>query len=156
MAFKRLIHDAQNPGDNAPPLPHSRTWFPEDNPGETAGARRRRTNTTDNTNNGSDDEIEMTGVTVSLKCPLSLITFTEPWSNNKCNHTFEKRAFEDFFRSSATVFPPANGRVRPGQEPQGTKQVKCPQHGCDKVSTNTPVLRTQLTVADAPTGRLSH
>jgi hypothetical protein len=70
--FKRTVHDALHPGENQPPVPHASTWFPEDNPKESAGARRRRNNTIDNTNNSDDDEIEMVGLSTNLKCPLSL------------------------------------------------------------------------------------
>lgn len=131
--FKRNIHDAQHSNlENAPPVPHASTWFPEDNPGQSASSRRRRNNTTDNTNNDDDeDEIEMTGSTINLKCPLSLQTFREPWSNTKCNHTFEKAAFLSYFNDSAVVYPQPNERAGRGQQP---KQTKCPMPGCDKVS----------------------
>jgi hypothetical protein len=126
------VHDALHPGENAPPVPHASTWFPEDNLNESAGSRRRRNNTTDNTNN-DDDEIQMTGVTFNLKCPLTLQVFKEPYSNNVCSHTFEKSAFLAYFNSSATVFAQPGQRGR-GQQPQGPKRAKCPQSGCDKVS----------------------
>jgi E3 SUMO-protein ligase NSE2 len=130
------VHDALHPGENQPPVPHASTWFPEDNPKESAGTRRRRNNTTDNTHNAesSEDEIEMTGVTFNMKCPLTLQTFKEPYSNNICRHTFEKSAFMEYFNSSATVFvAPGQPRSNRGQAPQGTRQAKCPQSGCEKV-----------------------
>jgi hypothetical protein len=130
------VHDALHPGYNQPPVPHASTWFPEEESNASAGARRRRNNTTDNTNNDDDsgDEIEMTGVTFNMKCPLTLQTFTEPYSNNVCRHTFEKRALLEYFHGAATLFiPPGQPRGR-GQPSQGVRQAKCPQTGCEKVS----------------------
>ncbi|KAE9380231.1 hypothetical protein N431DRAFT_539897 [Stipitochalara longipes BDJ] len=133
--FKRSVHDALHPGENQPPVPHASTWFPDDNPRESAGARRRRNNTTDNTNNfdeDDDDEIEMIGTSTNLKCPLSLQIFKEPYSNNVCSHTFEKSFFEGYFEDTATTFTAA-GQPRNRGQPQGTRQTTCPQSGCDKM-----------------------
>ena len=64
--------------------------------------------------------------------------FKEPYSNNVCNHTFEKSYFLGYFKDTATVFAaPGQGRPR-GQPPQGTKQARCPQSGCDKVRPEVP------------------
>ena len=32
ISFRKVLHDAQNPGDDAPPLPHSSTWFQSPHP----------------------------------------------------------------------------------------------------------------------------
>lgn len=64
--------------------------------------------------------------------------FKEPYSNNVCNHTFEKSYFLEYFKDTATVFAaPGQGRPR-GQPPQGTKQARCPQSGCEKVRPEVP------------------
>lgn len=138
--FKQGIHEAANQGDNAPPMPHARTWFPKEN-GERAasGSRRRQNNTTDNTNNNDDDdddddddEIQIAGFTQNLRCPLTLQAFTEPYSNNKCKHTFEKSAIIEYINDQGTVFHPPQqaGQARRA----GHRQAKCPQTGCDQVS----------------------
>lgn len=143
--FKRSVHEALHHylGDNAPSVPHARTWFPEDNNAESTGTRRRRNNTTDNTNNDEDededdDEIEISGATVNLKCPLTLQTFKEPYSNNVCSHTFEKFAFIDYFNGSAVHFPEPSQRGRGQQATNGPKKAKCPQSGCEKVNPRSP------------------
>jgi hypothetical protein len=134
--FKQGIHEAANQGDNAPVMPHARTWFPEDN-GEASGPRshRRRNTAMDNRNNDeedSDDEVQIAGVTQTYRCPLTLQIFREPYSNNVCNHTFEKEAITEYINSQGTVFhpPQRNGEARA----RGRKQANCPEAGCDKVS----------------------
>lgn len=134
-----MIHDAQNPGDTKPPMPHASTWFAEDaqSTNKYAARRRRLASQTDNTQNGDeeDDEIQMIGVVSSLKCPLTLKTFKEPYSNHVCKHTFEKSAILDYHRSNAVAFAdPSQPSSRRGARPQGPKRVKCPERGCDAVS----------------------
>lgn len=145
------MHDALHPGENQPPVPHANTWFPEDTANESAGARRRRNATTDHTENDDDeDEIQMTGVTFNSKCPITLQTFKEPYSNSVCSHTFEKSALLAYFNSSATVFAPPNQPRNRGQPPQGVKQAKCPQTGCEKVSSEVPKRGAVLIYAVVP------
>lgn len=125
--FKRIVHDAQNHGEDAPPVPHASTWFPDE--ANSSASRRRRNNTTDNANNGdedSDDEIVIESATTNLKCCLTLRYFEEPYSTNICPHTFEKTAIIEYYQSNGVVF---------GGD--GVKRFKCPQSGCDKVSCST-------------------
>jgi CheY-like chemotaxis protein len=82
-----------------------------------------------------DDDLQMTGVISSLKCPLTLRTFKEPYSNKKCKHTFEKSAILQFHRENAVSFvDPSQGGRRGRGVPAGPKQLKCPERGCDAVS----------------------
>jgi hypothetical protein len=113
-----VVHDAQHPEENAPPVPHANTWFPEENP---------RSNGNHNAES-SDDEIEIASATVNLKDLFTMQYFKEPWTSKTCGHTFEKSAFLDYLQSSGSDFqeaPPSRRRVR---------RVKCPQTGCDQVS----------------------
>jgi SUMO ligase MMS21 Smc5/6 complex component len=122
-----MIHDAQNHGEDAPPVPRANTWFPDE--ANSPASRRRRNNTTDNTNNGdeeSDDEIIIESATTNLKCCLTLQYFKEPYSTNICPHTFEKFAIVEYYDKNGTVFQ------GPGSDDK--KRFKCPQSGCDKVS----------------------
>ena len=130
--FKQVVHDAQHPGDDAPPVPRARTWFPEENANQGSSSRRRRNNTTDNTSNAddSDDDIVISRATTNLKCPLTLRIFEEPFTSNKCKHTFEKKAILEYIQNSGTHF------ANPGQPRRGAKQAKCLQTGCDVVSRN--------------------
>jgi hypothetical protein len=120
-------------------MPHASTWFPAETAGATsnpAAAQRRRV--VSKTDNGDDDEddIQMTGIISSLKCPLTLKTFKEPYSNRVCKHTFEKSAILEFHKKSAVAFvDPSQGGRRGGYVPQGPKQLKCPTAGCEAVST---------------------
>lgn len=117
--FKGVIHNSKHPGDNAPPVPHSRTWFPEDaaRPG-----RKSQIHPDD------DDDIVIQGLTMSLQCPLTLRMFSEPYSNRKCPHVFEKDAILEFHNQNATSFQ-EGGRRRGQKAPP--KQLNCPQTGCD-------------------------
>jgi hypothetical protein len=131
--FKRVVHDARHPGDGAPPLPHPRHWFEaQEAAANTPGSRRRRASQNDDRENGDDDDVQMTGIVSSLKCPLTLRTFKEPYSNNKCKHTFEKQAIIEFHNENATQFMDFSQRRGRGV-PTGPKMLKCPERGCDAV-----------------------
>ncbi|KAL2069603.1 hypothetical protein VTL71DRAFT_14282 [Oculimacula yallundae] len=122
--FKQILHDAQNPNNNAN-VPHPSTWFPEENDGG-PGGRRRRNNTTDNTNNGGDsdseDEVIIASASESLKCPLTLQYFKYPVTNSKCKHTIDREALADYHRTEGRVYQGTNNNQ---------KVAKCPTTGCD-------------------------
>ncbi|KAL1801307.1 hypothetical protein ACET3X_001649 [Alternaria dauci] len=114
--FKRTVHDAKF-GDDGPVLGHEDTWFTES--GEPAPG------ITDTTNRGEfddDDDIVVDRATVSTRCPITYQQFKDPYSSNKCPHTFEKNAILDMIR---------NGPHRV----DGQKAVECPVNGCDKMLT---------------------
>jgi hypothetical protein len=130
QTFKKLLHDASYYGPDAPPLPPASSWFPSDAP---ASRSRRAANNADHTSNGaedSDDELVFAGEVSSLKCPLTLQTFKEPYSNHTCKHTFEKSALLEMFDSGSTVFYD-NGHARGRNRGAGTRKLKCPQAGCE-------------------------
>lgn len=117
-SFKKQWHDGAQ-GEDGPPLPDASRWFRADG-GEpvlpTVAPRaggRGRSRTVDQGHDDSDDEIAVAREVTSLRCPLSLAVFVEPYSNNKCKHTFEKSAILDYL--------PRSG------------QVQCPQTGCSEV-----------------------
>ena len=67
-----------------------------------------------------EEELEIASERISLKCPLTLLTFQEPVTSTKCPHSFEKQAILDMISHSSTTVPPSGGgrnRVR---------AVKCP------------------------------
>lgn len=116
VGFKRTVHDALNPGEDAPPLPHKSTWFRSGNspaPGVTA----------DEDDNGEeeDDDIAVARERISTKCPLTLLEFEDVVTSKKCPHSFERTAIMGMMRSTDT-----QGR-RGG--PAGLS-VQCPVPGC--------------------------
>lgn len=114
--FKRIVHDAKY-GDNGPDLGHEDTWFTETGspaPGITDSTRRGELD--------DDDDIVVDKASISTRCPITFQQFKEPYSSNKCPHTFEKNAILDMIRT---------GPHRVNQQ----KAVDCPVPGCSQVST---------------------
>ncbi|KAH6648027.1 zinc-finger of the MIZ type in Nse subunit-domain-containing protein [Truncatella angustata] len=101
--FKKLWHLAlQPPGAEEKPLPDATRWF-------------------DGRNDDSDDEedededVVVAGEVRSLRCPLSQVMMTEPYTNRDgCKHTFEKAAIFEYLGN------------KPG------RRGMCPQTGCGK------------------------
>ncbi|KAH0559925.1 hypothetical protein GP486_003556 [Trichoglossum hirsutum] len=115
IGFKRVVHDSRHP-DNAPPLPNSTTWFPSDGRNSrSAVGRARRGVPAEN----ADDDIEIEGEHISLKCPLTLLPFEDPVTSKKCPHSFERSAILPMIQNSEARV----GGVRRGE---GERAVKCP------------------------------
>ncbi|KAK3941663.1 zinc-finger of the MIZ type in Nse subunit-domain-containing protein [Diplogelasinospora grovesii] len=90
IAFKKTWHDAQHPEDQVA-LPDPTTWFDEDgNPRVDGGGG----------DDDEDDDLVVEREIIDLKCPLSLQVMKEPYSSNKCRHTFEKSAILEYLRSN--------------------------------------------------------
>lgn len=88
ILFKRMWHEALHHDDGVP-LPDPSTWFDEHGrPNKDAAAT------------AGDDDLIIEREIIDLKCPLSLQTMKEPYSNHKCKHTFEKSAIIEFIRQS--------------------------------------------------------
>jgi SUMO ligase MMS21 Smc5/6 complex component len=66
-----------------------------------------------------DDDIEIEGEHISLKCPLTLLPFTDPVTSKKCPHSFERNAILPMIQNSEARI----GGVRRGD---GERAVKCP------------------------------
>ncbi|KAH8666720.1 zinc-finger of the MIZ type in Nse subunit-domain-containing protein [Xylariales sp. PMI_506] len=94
IQFKRMWHDAAHGRDDKP-LPDATRWF--DGAGE-----------------DEDDDLVVENEIVDLRCPLTLVTMSEPFTSSKCKHTFEKAAITEYLRS------------KPG------RKATCPQTGCNK------------------------
>ncbi|KLU88618.1 hypothetical protein MAPG_07603 [Magnaporthiopsis poae ATCC 64411] len=91
ISLKKHWHDALHP-DGTQTLPDAHRWFDSDGnpvlPSAAGGGEA-------GDGNDGDDDLIVAGVSDSLKCPLTLRDFEEPYSNNKCKHTFEKSAIVD-------------------------------------------------------------
>ena len=124
VGFRKIIHDALHPGDDAPPMPKASTWFLDSQgtlDAASDGASKRATPTTD------DEEVTIASEKKSLKCPITLLTMTDPLSSTKCPHSFERSAILGMLELSER--PPANGcRGAQGVE----RRMKCPE--CSVVS----------------------
>lgn len=139
IGFYRMVHDAKHPGDDIPPLPHASTWFrhledpstvnttaPTTSTAETTGAarqrtRRRKSSPAKNTAEEEEDDIAIERERISLKCPLTLLTFQEPLTSTKCPHSFEAQAILDMISTSPTTVPVPGGDRR-----NRVRAVKCP------------------------------
>ncbi|EUC44077.1 hypothetical protein COCMIDRAFT_99172 [Bipolaris oryzae ATCC 44560] len=118
--FKRIVHDAKY-GDNGPVLGHEDTWFTE-----TGSPAPGITDSTQRGDFDDDDDIVVDRATISTRCPITYQQFKEPYSSNKCPHTFEKNAILEMIR---------RGPHRIGQQ----KAVDCPVAGCNQMLTETDV-----------------
>ena len=116
IGFKNLVHDARHPGDNAPPVPHSSTWFPSEIRGtqSSASAGPGGTQHTDD-----DEDLRVASERISIKCPITLRPMRNPVSSKNCVHNFEKEAILEMINVSD---------IRVG----GEKAMKCPV--CEVVS----------------------
>ncbi|KAJ6442040.1 chromosomal organization and DNA repair protein Mms21 [Purpureocillium lavendulum] len=108
--FKKLWHDAAA-GEGGAPLPDASRWFRSN--GEPVmdrpGANKRRTTAGGDEEDEDNDDIAVEREVLSLKCPLTLRDLEEPYSNNKCKHTFEKSAILDYLPRTGTVQCPQTG-----------------------------------------------
>ncbi|KAF7890741.1 uncharacterized protein EAF01_010550 [Botrytis porri] len=112
-SFKRVVHDSLHP-DGDLPLPKESTWFPSDRSHPSAQANGQAEE------DSSDDEIVIERVVKDLKCPLTFAIFRFPYTNNKCNHSFEKEAIIEYHGKNAT-------------NQGGQRVVKCPAVGCENL-----------------------
>ncbi|PYI11322.1 hypothetical protein BO78DRAFT_425832 [Aspergillus sclerotiicarbonarius CBS 121057] len=144
IGFYRIIHDAKHTGEDIPPPPHPSTWFAhlEQPTTTTSSARPSRTPTSRSSNRPSnrshrshhtsaeeekDDEIAIQTERLSLKCPLTLLPFTDPVSSTKCPHSFEREAITDMIaRSKHTVPDPRAAAASGGGRVRRVRSAKCP------------------------------
>lgn len=112
IQFKKNWHDAMHPDDQVP-VPDPSTWFDEHGrPTKDAAARANE-----------DDDLVIEREIIDLKCPLSLQTMKEPYSNHKCKHTFEKAAIMEFIRNNGgTAKCPVCSKVR-GQQADASSSL---------------------------------
>ncbi|KAH6678857.1 zinc-finger of the MIZ type in Nse subunit-domain-containing protein [Plectosphaerella plurivora] len=120
--FRKLWHDAKF-GDGVP-LPDKTRWFDEaGNPVQPkpkrggGGATKADHDAEDDEE--EDDDIVIEGEHQSYVCPLSMQQITEPFSNHKCRHTFQKQSIVEWLNETGY-----RGRER-----------QCPTPGCDQTFT---------------------
>ena len=121
VGFKKIVHDAHYPDEEAPPMPHASTWF-----GEAAGTQSSSNGGPRETQPDSDDDLIMASERISVKCPITLTEMKDPVSSTKCPHNFEKQAILEMISTSDLR---VGGDGRRG----GEKAMRCPVGGCDVV-----------------------
>lgn len=124
VGFRRIVHDAQHHDDGVPLADHQ-DWFPEgERPAPGVMTRRARANEDDGAD--SDDDIAVSKMTISTKCPLTLQEFKNPLTSTKCPHNFESDAIMQMIDQS---------RPQPVDGGRPQKAVQCPVSGCSQLLT---------------------
>ncbi|KAF9889411.1 mRNA cap guanine-N7 methyltransferase [Aspergillus nanangensis] len=159
VGFYRMIHEAQHPGDDIPPLPHASTWFshledqsstsssPSTSQPERPSGRTRQQQRNRSASPADSDDIAIERERISHKCPLTLLPFQDPVTSTKCPHSFERDAIESMIRQSPTTVA-----APPGSRTKRVRSVKCPV--CSEVLTagdlrSDPVLMRRVRRAEA-------
>lgn len=128
VGFKKLVHDAQYPGHEAPPMPHASTWFSSVSPDSSNATTRRGAaavgsrHADDDDDDDDDDDVAVASERISIKCPITLLQMKDPVTSQKCPHSFEKTAILEMIDHS-DVFVGRSG-LRGARD--GQKAMKCP------------------------------
>lgn len=147
IGFYRMVHEAKHPGNDIPPVPHPSTWFAhlEDtnstaNPSSSAAAGITTSSHPRHTRRqaappADSDEIAIEHERISLRCPVTLLPFTDPVTSTKCPHSFEREAIEAMINRSSMTVPAepdprggggARGGGGGGARPRRVRCVECP------------------------------
>ena len=121
IGFKKLVYDAQFPGDDAPPMPHSSTWFSDQSPDSSDPHTRGAAAAAGNQPTGNDDDLAVASERISIKCPITLLPMKDPVTSTKCPHSFEREAILSMINAS-DVRVDGSGRRGAG----GKKAMQCP------------------------------
>ena len=133
IGFKKILHDATYPEDDAPPLPNPSTWFPASPRSVNTENEKHRT-TRQAAAADDESDLEVASERISIKCPITLLPMQDPVTSNKCPHNFEKSAILDMIsRSMARI----GGTNRRGVM-DGVQAMKCPV--CEVVRSTSPHL----------------
>ncbi len=150
VGFYRSVHDAKNPGEDGPPIPHHSLWFASEEdvnatyvaPGTTIQRSRRPrgpSNEGDEDGDISSSDVEIAREKISIKCPITYLPFTDPLTSTKCPHSFDKPGITAMLHRTTTSLPLTDAqtaelaaitdaRARNGREAQfaRTPAVPCP------------------------------
>ena len=95
IGFKQTVHDAQQQGDNPPPIPHASLWFAEEERLDGSSIPLSQLRRGNQARDDEDSDVEIAAERISTKCPLTLLFFKNPVTSTKCPHSFEKTAIEE-------------------------------------------------------------
>lgn len=102
VEFKRQWHEGLNPNDEIP-VPDRKTWFDsKGQPQHVVGGGE----------DDSDDEIQISKEIRSTRCPLSLAEMTEPYTCQRCKHTFQKQAIVGYLANGPQICPQTGCTVK--------------------------------------------
>ena len=121
VGFKKLVYDAQFPGDDAPPMPHSSTWFSEQSPSSPNPHTRGAATGARNQPAAGDDDLAVASERISVKCPITLLPMKDPVTSTKCPHSFEKEAILSMINASDVRVDGSGSRGAGGE-----KAMQCP------------------------------
>jgi E3 SUMO-protein ligase NSE2 len=118
ITFVKTAHDAAHPEENGPPLPDASTWFDDANNPTQPYYNKPETH---KSQDEGESELVTTSVRISIKCPITTLTFTDPVTSTVCPHSFERKAIEELISKGRTtkVVDRATGRQEPA--------VPCPE-----------------------------
>lgn len=148
----RVLYDAHNPGESAPPMPARSLWFAAEEGREILPTQRRgpRNDDHDDDDDGghedddatepgsSDAEVEIAAEKVRLKCPITLLPYVDPVTSSNCNHSYERAAIQSMLKTTTSYAPftpvqlvelsQLSDRERAKKEREiRVPQVKCPE-----------------------------
>lgn len=121
VGFKKLVYDAQFPGDDAPLMPHSSTWFSDQSANMSDRNTRGAAAAPGSQTAGNDDDLAVASERISTKCPITLLPMKDPVTSTKCPHSFEREAILSMIDAS-DVRVDGSGRRGAG----GKKAMQCP------------------------------
>ena len=118
IGFRKLIHDAQHPGDDAPPMPHASTWFPSSVSADGGAGMVEDV----------DEDLQVASEKRSIRCPITLRPMKEPITSTKCPHSFEKEAIYGMLAASQLDVSAGDGTQASGRTGgRKEKAIKCPE-----------------------------
>ena len=142
VEFKKVLHEASHPGDDAPPLPRPSTWFADeahtkDVKNEATGrdrvkgkAKTGRGTTRTTSVDESDEDIQIAAERKSIRCPLTLQPMKEPISSTKCPHSFERSAIFEMLAASELrlpTHPPSQSQASQNPMRRQENALECPE-----------------------------
>ena len=131
------VYWAKNPGEDVPDPPHESLWFADDSEAPFSSTQFQLPPTQQD----EDSDVEVARERRSYKCPITLLTFEDPVSSEKCPHSYEKKAFLEFLKNSTDVILTPEQEADVAGMPRGRQQarrldigrqcIRCPVVGCE-------------------------
>lgn len=101
--WKRVLYDANNPDEAAPPMPDDSLWFAAEEGRERELVFQRASHSAED--GDSESDVEISRETVRLICPITLLPYQNPVTSANCKHSYEQDAILDMLRTSSDHIP---------------------------------------------------